>query len=136
MRPFLAEPMRLVGSGACFSTPVIDDMLHLTFSAEVHRQWCHKRVEQPSWDYNAALNMHRMVSEVVINPNAKGFVVNHVVVHLVSRVSCISIGLRYVVRELGLVEISLTIISRPVHQIFQSMLNGKAVHGHVSSNNL
>lgn len=82
------------------------------------------------------MNMHRMVSEVVINPNAEGLVGNHIIVHPVAHVPCISIGLCYVIRELGLVEISLPIISRPLHQIFQGMLHGKAVHGHISSSDL
>jgi len=82
------------------------------------------------------LNMYSVVSEVVINPNAEGLVGNHIVVHPVTHISCISIGLCYIIRELRLVEISFPIISRPLDQIFQGMLDGKAVHGHTSSNDL
>lgn len=126
----------MIGSAACFSAIVVNDMLHLAFSAEVHGQWCHKRIEQPSWDRNAALNMHSVVSKVVIDPNTEGFVGDHVVMHAVAHVAIISIGLSYVVGELRLVEISLPIIARPIHQVFQGVLHSKTIHGHVSSGDL
>lgn len=79
------------------------------------------------------MNMHSVVSEVVINPSTEGLVGKHIVVHAVAYIPRISIGLCYVIRELRLVEISLSIISRPLHQIFQGMFHSKAVHGHISS---
>jgi len=106
-------------------------MKHLAMAIQQHGQWRLQRVFQPRRHGNATLDSDSFVSEVVINANTIRSVVAYSVVHPVADVALVAICLCHVIWEFGLVEEGLTILARPLHQIFQCVFHCKAIHCHV-----
>mmetsp|Transcript_10731 Transcript_10731/g.25257 ORF Transcript_10731/g.25257 Transcript_10731/m.25257 type:complete len:211 (-) Transcript_10731:607-1239(-) len=74
-----------------------------------------------------------MVAEVVVHAHAVGVVSADGVVHAVTNIACVTKRLCHVIRQLRLEEVGPSIVTSPLHQVFESVLRKEPVHDNIIS---